>query len=150
MQEIEIKQVSVDNIFKIRQQVLRPGKPIETCFFEKDKALESFHLGAFYNTQLIGIASVLEDNSNTFQEKFQFRLRGMAVLPDFRKKKIGAILLKEAEKYCFQKKAEILWFNAREKVVPFYEKYAFKKEGSVFLIPSVGNHQLMFKRFNYE
>ena len=150
MQEIEIKLVPVDEIYRIRQRVLRPGKPLETCFFENDKVAESFHLAAFYKQKLVGIASVLKDHSTTFTEDDQFRLRGMAVLPDFRKKNIGALLLKQAENYCSQKEAKILWFNAREKVVPFYEKYHFQKKGHLFLIPSVGHHQLMFKKLNYE
>lgn len=150
MDKFNIKQVSVEEIYAIRQQVLRPEKPIETCFFDQDKHPDSFHLGAFLNEQLIGVASILKDYSQDFKGSNQYRLRGMAVLPAFRKKQLGATLLQKAEKDCFQKKADLLWFNAREKVVPFYQKYDFQKKGVLFSIPSVGPHRLMFKKFKYE
>ncbi|MDR6301260.1 GNAT family N-acetyltransferase [Mesonia maritima] len=142
-----IKQVSVEDILPIRQEVLRPGKAVETCFFENDKAEESVHFGYFLDEKIAGIASVLKDSSQEFAEKNQFRLRGMAVLPSYRNYAIGKKLLQHSEKYCIEKNADLLWFNAREKIVPFYKKYAFQIKGSIFEIPTVGPHQLMVKFF---
>jgi len=147
MQIETIKQVSVEDILPVRQEVLRPGKAIETCFFENDKAEESVHFGYFLDEKIVGIASVLKDKSTEFEEENQFRLRGMAVLSSYRNYDIGKKLLQHSEKYCIEKNAAILWFNAREKIVPFYKKYDFQSKGSIFDIPTVGPHQLMIKFF---
>ena len=33
---MEIKKISMEETFAVRQPVLRPGRPIEDCFFEYD------------------------------------------------------------------------------------------------------------------
>ena len=114
---------------------------------ENDKAEESVHFGYFLDEKIVGIASVLKDKSTEFEEENQFRLRGMAVLSSYRNYDIGKKLLQHSEKYCIEKNAAILWFNAREKIVPFYKKYDFQSKGSIFDIPTVGPHQLMIKFF---
>ena len=49
------------------------------------------------------------------------------------------------EKYCFEKNARVIWFNAREKAVPFYKKKGYTSIGDSFEIPEVGTHFVMFK-----
>jgi hypothetical protein len=43
---------------------------------------------------------------------------------------------------------ELLWFNARETAVPFYEKLGCTKKGASFEIPEIGLHFLMYKYFD--
>jgi ribosomal protein S18 acetylase RimI-like enzyme len=69
----------------------------------------------------------------------------MAVLNEFQGNGFGTQLLAEAEKYCFDQKASVIWFNAREKAVPFYEKSGYQTMGNSFEIPEVGTHFVMFK-----
>lgn len=92
-----------------------------------------------------------------FFQPFQYQLRGMAVLPDFKGKGIGAALLKAGEME-LQKldTSPFLWFNARNYAVGFYEKFGYQSIGTEFDVPGVCPHIVMFqqlgvgKRIDYE
>ena len=58
----------------------------------------------------------------------------MAVLKVFQGKGFGAKLVKEAENHCVNLNADLIWFNARENAVPFYEKCGYKIEGEIFIM----------------
>ena len=140
-----IKEIQSSETYLVRQEVLRKGKPLETCHFEGDDEKTTKHFGIELNEKIIGIVSVYQVNSQLFFNENQFQIRGMAVLEAHQQKGYGALLIERAEKYCFEKNASVIWFNAREKVVPFYEKNGYQTKGNSFEIPEVGTHFIMFK-----
>jgi predicted GNAT family N-acyltransferase len=139
-----VKIIKLEETITIRHEVLRKGKPIETCHFEGDNLTSTFHLGLFFNEEIIGILSVFETKNDFFKAEKQFQYRGMAILEDFQNKNLGKNLIVEANKICNQKNANLIWFNAREKAMNFYVKNGFKIEGEPFEIENVGTHYLMF------
>ena len=142
----EIKKISSRDTFLVRHPILREGKPVESCQFDGDDLQTTTHFGLFENENMIGTVSVYKTNSPLFTEKIQFQIRGMAVLEDFQSKGYGEQLLKAAENFCFEEKADLIWFNAREKAIPFYQKSGYKIIGNAFDIPNVGIHFVMFKK----
>ena len=140
-----IKEIQSSETYLVRQEVLRKGKPIETCYFEGDDAETTMHFGIELNKKIIGIVSVYQVNSQLFFDEIQFQIRGMAVLNEFQGNGFGTQLLAEAENYCTSQKTTLIWFNAREKAVPFYEKNGYQTKGNSFEIPEVGTHYIMFK-----
>ena len=140
------KKITTFETYTIRQEVLRKGKPIETCYFNGDNDSSTTHFGLFENEKIIGVVSVYKTNSLLFTDEIQFQIRGMAVLENFQNKGNGEQLLKTAEKYCWEEKANLIWFNAREKAVSFYTKSGFKIVGNSFDIPDVGIHFVMYKK----
>jgi GNAT superfamily N-acetyltransferase len=140
-----IKEIQSSETYLVRQEVLRKGKPLETCHFEGDDEKTTKHFGIELNEKIIGIVSVYQVNSQLFFNENQFQIRGMAVLEAHQQKGYGALLIERAEKYCFEKNASVIWFNAREKAVPFYEKNGYQTKGNSFEIPEVGTHFIMFK-----
>lgn len=145
---MEIKKISSVETYPVRHDVLRKGKPIETCIFKGDDDEQTIHLGLFLDVQLVGIISVFKEQNNLFSETNQFQIRGMAVLEEFQGKGLGTKLVKEAEKHCINLNANVIWFNARENAVPFYEKLDYKIIGDSFLIPEVGIHFVMYKKIH--
>lgn len=83
-----IESITAEQTLPIRQSVLRPGRPVNECNFDGDNAPQTFHLGAFIEEKLVGLASFVVDPHNYFSGK-QYRLRGMAVLPEYRGKGYG-------------------------------------------------------------
>jgi len=146
--KVHIEEVNVEEILPVRQTVLRNGKPREECFFEGDLAEETIHLALYNNEELVAIASILKDTSEKIDTNNQYRLRGMAVVPNQQIKGYGRHLLLYAEDLIQQKAPATLWFNARTTAVDFYQKNNFQVFGKEFDIPNVGPHFLMFK--NYE
>ena len=140
-----IREIKPFETYSVRNEVLRKGKPIETCYFEGDNAETTMHFGLEHHTEIIGVVSVYQVNNKLFDAEIQFQIRGMAVLETHQHKGYGALLIERAEKYCFVKNASVIWFNAREKAVPFYKKKGYTSIGDSFEIPEVGTHFVMFK-----
>ena len=142
-----IKQVNAAAILTVRQAVLRQGLPIEASIFDKDEDRHTAHFGAFIGDTIIGCASLVRNAHARFNPEFTqiAQLRGMAVLPEHRDGGIGGLLLRAVETKATEDSLEVLWFNARIKAVPFYEKNGYLSEGEAYEIEGVGTHYFMFK-----
>lgn len=143
---MEIKKINSIDTYPVRHEVLRKGKPIETCQFKGDDDENTVHFGLYQKERLIGIISIFKEKNDLFLETNQFQIRGMAVLEEFQGKGFGAELVKEAENHCISLHTNLIWFNARENAVPFYKKQGYTIIGDSFTIPDVGIHFVMFKK----
>jgi len=141
----EIKEISSIDTFLVRHTVLREGKPIETCQFDGDDLETTVHFGLFINENIIGVVSVFKNDSIIFNTENQYQIRGMGVLHDFQKRGYGEMLVKHLEKYVKINFGQLIWFNARENAVPFYEKLGYTKIGAPFSIADIGPHYIMKK-----
>lgn len=140
-----VKQIPSQKTFPVRQPVLRPGKPLESCVFDGDDDEATIHFGLYENGELAGVASLFKVKNVAFAEENQYQLRGMAVLANHQKKGFGEKLLKAAEDYAMSRNAGLLWFNAREIAVGFYERAGYQKKGGPFTIADIGPHFVMYK-----
>ena len=143
---MEIKKINSITTYPVRHEVLRKGKPIETCKFMGDDDDETVHFGLYVAHQLIGSISIFKETNAIFSESNPFQIRGMTVLEAFQGKGLGTQLVKKAESYCKDLKADLIWFNAREKAVHFYKRLGYTVIGNSFLIPDVGIHFVMYKK----
>jgi ribosomal protein S18 acetylase RimI-like enzyme len=142
----KIIEIGALETFSVRYPVLRFGKPIESCHFEGDNLQTTKHFGLFYNNQLSGVISIFETQNSLFEEANPFQIRGMAVLQQFQKKGFGVALLKYCENYIQNNKGSVIWFNARETAIGFYEKASYQKIGDGFEIADIGIHYVLFKK----
>jgi ribosomal protein S18 acetylase RimI-like enzyme len=125
--------------------VLRHGKPIESCRFDGDDLETTTHFGLVVAKNIIGIVSIFQHKSDIFVVGNQYQIRGMAVLEDFQQKGFGRELILYCEKYILTKNGNLIWFNARENAVKFYEKLGYTKQGNPFIIDGIGSHYVMYK-----
>jgi len=140
-----IKKISAESTFSVRNPVLRPNLPIETCRFEGDNLPSTSHFGFFIEEKLTGIVSLFEKINENWPNQKQIQIRGMAVLHDFQKQGIGDKLMQHVIATTKENKTELIWFNARKNAVPFYEKLGFHISGTAFEIEGVGTHFLMHR-----
>lgn len=149
----------------MRHLVLRPNLPVESCHFPGDDDPETFHVGASApgSDLIVGIASFRHDPlpdhpplraqnggslpSALFKAVHPYRLRGMAVHPKWRRRRVGEQLLKFGEDQLQERGCEVLWFNAREVAFPFYRAQGYEEASELFSIDGVGLHKVMLKRF---
>jgi GNAT superfamily N-acetyltransferase len=143
----QIKQITAIETFIVRHPVLRKGRSIDTCSFVGDELNSTIHFGYFENNFLIGVVSVFKQKNGTFIANNQYQIRGMAVLENHQKKGIGQALINHSENYILNTTSSLIWFNARENAVPFYEKMGYHKVGNSFEINPIGTHFLMTKSF---
>ena len=142
-----IKKISSETTFSVRNPVLRPGLPIESCAFEGDNLPSTLHFGYYHDEILAGIVSVFEKTHPNWPQKKQIQVRGMAILEDFQRKGIGELLIQKVIETAQENKTELIWFNARKNAVPFYEKMNFHIQGTAFEIEGVGTHYIMYRTF---
>lgn len=140
-----IKKIDVNDTYFIRNCVLRIGKPIESCYFEGDELLTTTHFGMYAVDKCIGILSIFRNKNDNFEALNQFQIRGMAILPEFQKLGIGKKLLQYCENLFLETTETVIWCNARENAVVFYEKMGFCKMGNPFIIDDIGVHYIMYK-----
>ncbi|MGO3237747.1 MAG: GNAT family N-acetyltransferase [Psychroflexus halocasei] len=138
---MKFKLLASQETLQLRQKVLRPGKPIESCYFENDNTENTQHLGAFFESKLVGIISLFRNEHQLFEVHNQIQLRGMAIEPHSQKKGIGRKLLLEAIE--LTKTEDLIWCNARISASIFYQKNGFVKASDVFNIENVGAHVVM-------
>ena len=139
---IKIKNISAQETYEIRLSVLRNNIDLPYKF-EGDEEGSTFHLGAFYEKKLVGIATFMKSNLEAFDVE-QYQLRGMATLPEVRGMGAGKKLIIKAIEILQERKIAVLWCNARKEAVGFYENLDFKITGEEFKVPKVGAHFKMY------
>lgn len=145
---IEIKPITANQVLPVRQKVLRAGRPIQEAIFDGDEKKTTLHLAAFQEEQILGVATFLKMKHEAFPAKNQYRLRGMAVLPEYQGQQLGKKILEEGINLLTQDHTDLLWFNARTSAAGFYKKNGFLIKGEPFDIPDVGEHVLMYKNLS--
>lgn len=147
--EFQIRMLSPEETIPVRHIVLRQNQPIEACHFSGDDVSTTYHVGATVNDQIVGIATVLlcqEDRFGVFTSPHQMCLRGMAVLPEFRRQGIGKAVLDKCLSEAQKRGCELFWCNARIVAVEFYKNSKFSiLNDQPFEIDNFGPHHVMFK-----
>lgn len=161
--DFELRLLQSHDTWPLRQQVLRPGRPASASVFPGDEDPGTFHVGVIETaTGLIaGIGTFRPENLPTHPPlrgtetelglwracTHPFRLRGMAVHPNFRRRGLGELVLNDGERRLQEQGADLLWFNARESAFAFYVASGYTFASDLFDIPDVGPHKVMLKRF---
>lgn len=143
---IDFKYISSAETKDLRHLVLRQGKPRSSCEMQGDELESTKHIGAFLDSRCIGVLSLFLAKTDKLVDSFQYQLRGMAVHPEYQRQNIGKKLVLYSEKELKKMNTEIIWCNARENAVRFYEKLDFKVISDQFEIPDIGPHYVMFKK----
>ena len=74
-----------------------------------------------------------------------WRLRGMAAAFEHQGQGLGSALLSTGIKKIRQLNGDVLWCNARESAIQFYQKHGFELEGAIFDIDGIGPHCIMYR-----
>jgi GNAT superfamily N-acetyltransferase len=145
---MEVLRIKATDTYPIRHKMLRPNGSLEECKFDGDHDELTFHLGAFVDKKLVSVASFYFEKHPHFPDPHQYRLRGMATLPDYQGQGLSSGLLKTAFPVIKQNQCTLLWCNAREKAIGFYTKVGFLPSGELFTIQNIGKHILMLIKIN--
>jgi predicted GNAT family N-acyltransferase len=145
---MKVLRISAQDTYPIRQQVLVPTHQLKKAKFENDDDEDiSFHLGAFKDHKLVSVASFFYERNPVFTDLHQYQLRGMATLPENQGQGLSSELLTVAFPIIKQNLCTLLWCNARESAIGYYEKVGFIKLNEVvFEIDDIGPHVLMYKK----
>jgi len=136
-----IKEIETEQTYPIRLKVLKTNDKYQHKY-QGDFNKDTKHFGIFNKDILIGIVTVMPNEHSKLPNN-AIQLRGMAVLPEYQKKGIGKILIKEIEKRYSNK--SVIWCNARDYAIGFYKALGFSIIGKKFYIKNVCDHFVMYK-----
>ncbi len=141
---ISVKEINTEDTYPIRLEELRKNMslPFE---FDGDFDQETFHLGLFYEGQLVSVVSFMKTKHHLLNGE-QYQLRGMATKEKFQGKGFGKILVEKSEAILIDKNINFVWCNAREIALDFYKKIGFNIIGNSFETEQIGKHNTMFKK----
>lgn len=146
-----VKLLQPEEIYPIRWEMLRQGKPIETARFDADYNIGTFHLGIFNEDgQLVGCLSAHCEQLPEFtgiKAKNAYQFRGMATLSKFQGRGYGRKIMTAMEGILKSLECDWVWCNSRETAISFYESMGYGAVGKLFNIPDVGPHKVMIKEF---
>ena len=138
------RQATLEEIFRVRWDVLRPGRPREAACFPGDERPETIQVGAFADGRNVGCATAVQA---PWQGESAWQLRGMGVTADYQKRGVGQLILAEVEELVREASdVRLIWCNAREEALGFYERQGWVIASERFHVEDVGPHFKMTKR----
>ena len=141
---LKAKILDAKSILPLRAKVLRPGMTAEQAVFKGDELEDSFHVGVVSEAgEVIAISSYYKKCEGSDKSKNEYKLRGMAVDPDTQSKGLGTMMLDYALEILKERKASLLWCNARVSAAQFYLKKGFSSDMREFHLDPAGAHYRM-------
>lgn len=121
MDEVMIKDVSLDTVWKMRQSIMYPDESIDFVKLEDDKAGK--HWGLYESDQLISVISLFEKDG-------VLQFRKFATVETMQGKGYGTKLLKHVVDWAIQNNIKSIWCNARKSATGLYEKFGMQQNGA--------------------
>jgi GNAT superfamily N-acetyltransferase len=144
---ITVRRATLDEIFQVRWDVLRPGRPIAAAKFPGDDEPRTIHCGGFEDATGQNIACATLTRVD-WQNQPAWQLRGMGVIQEYQGKGVGKMVLHVLEELAADASPiRLFWCNAREEAVDFYQKQGWSIASERFHIEDVGPHYRMTRRF---
>lgn len=120
----------------LRLEVLRAGMVDQTVDFDGDDDPTTIHLGAFdQDENNVGVSTWMQRTFPLEEEHKAFQLRGMATADNVQSRGIGALLLDAGFKHAQENGIYLIWANARDTALNFYNRHGFTTVGEGFIEP---------------
>ena len=149
--KVEITSIEVSKCYPLRHEMLRKGKPLETCYFDGDNSEGTFHLGALVDKEIIGIISIYKKDLTQFKNLKGVQFRGIAVASKHQHKGVASKLINYAEKETKKRmNPKYIWLNGRVSANNLYLGRGFDLIGDPFEINTIGIHQRFIKMISYD
>ena len=138
-----VKEITFRDCYDLRLKVLKRKEWNYDYQYAGDADATTFHLGIYRDNELVTIASFFANSNKHVVADNPIQLRGMATLSDFQGQGLGRLMVQAAIEESKKRNIDVLWCNAREEAVNFYEKLGFRIASDRFEIPRVGPHFIM-------
>ena len=130
-----VEEIGVSDTHDLRRRVLRPGAPVERLTYAGDAVEGAFHLGLRQGDRLVAVGTFFPEARG---ERPAARLRGMAVEPALQGTGAGRVLLTAGIERLRTEGYDLLWAQARDTALGFYERIGFRVVGDGYLTADTG------------
>lgn len=171
---VTVERVAPVETFPLRQKVLRPGRSLENILLpgEDSEVAGSFvardietgevvstgsvwpepppwlPVSPFYGEHALGEVPEIAIALSGADGEDCWRIRGMATAEGRRGEGLGGAVLEAVVRHAAANGATLVWCNARERAIPFYERGGFSGLGERFEEKDIGPHLLMWRPLN--
>jgi GNAT superfamily N-acetyltransferase len=133
-----VREITALDAHPLRISVLRKGIENPDVQYPQDDDPRAFHLGVEVDADLVAVASFSPASTPHRAGQPAWQLRGMAVADDHQGRGAGSLIIDEAIRRVRADGASVLWCNARDTALGFYEKLGFSVIGDGFVTPDSG------------
>lgn len=138
---VTVEQVDAATTHPLRGSVLRPGRPVE---IPGDDDAGTLHLAArLPDGRVVGVVRFHPADCPWQPAERAWQLRGMATDPEVRGAGAGRALVAEGLVRLAALDADLVWCDARQAAVGFYERMGFTVVTDPYDVPGVGPHRGM-------
>jgi GNAT superfamily N-acetyltransferase len=132
--DIHIRPMTSLEVRPLRLEVLRAGMVNQTVHFDGDDDPTTIHLGAFDQDQNnVGVSTWMQRPFPLAEEHKALQLRGMATAVNVQGQGIGALLLVAGQSHGREVGAHLIWANARDAALNFYNRHGYSTVGEGFI-----------------
>ena len=121
---MNIRPISADDTLQLRRDVLYPNESLAAVKVEHDE--DGLHFGVFDHGQLVTVVSL-------FLGRDSAQFRKLATAPAAQGKGYGKAILAHLVSICKKERIKLLWCNARDTAVSFYDKLGYTTKGDYFI-----------------
>jgi ribosomal protein S18 acetylase RimI-like enzyme len=143
MTDITVRRISAEQTHPLRRAVLRPYQSPDQLVYPGDDAPDTLHLGAYLDSEIVGVVSVYREPPPGEADEGAWRLRGMAIIPKLQGQGYGRALLKDCLAHIVAQGGREVWCNARTAAAKFYRALGFEVVGEEYEMEGTGPHYTM-------
>ena len=131
---VTIRFATTAEVRPLRLEVLRAHTTNKTVDFEGDEDVTTRHLVAVdSHGEIVGVSTWLERPLDQQPHLRALQLRGMATATSVQNQGIGALILAAGVDYALSLNADLMWANARDQALNFYNRNGFVTNGEGFI-----------------
>jgi len=139
-----IVRLAPEAVRPLRRRILRPEQAEDELLYPGDLDPDALHAGVRDGDgELVGIATVAPNPHPEDPAPGDWRLRGMATVPEVRGTGVGVALLHACLEHAGGHGGRRVWCTARITAAGFYERAGFRVEGGEFPMGRHGLHVIM-------
>jgi GNAT superfamily N-acetyltransferase len=137
---LHVEVVGAADTYDLRRRVLRGGRPDAEVAFPEDGRPGAFHLAVRSEEggHIVAVATFSPEPAPSRPGRRAVHLRGMVVAQRWQYHGVGRLLLEAAIARLRQDGVEVLWANARDSALGFYQRFGMEVVGEGFLLPETG------------
>ena len=131
---VTIRFATTAEVRPLRLEVLRAHTTNKSVDFEGDDDVTTRHLVAVdSHGEIVGVSTWLERALDQQPHPRALQLRGMATAISVQNQGIGALILAAGVDYALSLNADLIWANARDQALNFYNRNGFVTIGEGFI-----------------
>lgn len=131
---VVVRQLNYLNVRPLRLEVLRAGMVNKSVIFDGDDEPTTVHFGACNDAgEIIGVSTWMQRPFQLAPHLQGLQLRGMATAIKMQGLGVGALLLNAGLQYGLEIGCDLMWANARDAALNFYNRHGFSTVGEGFI-----------------